>query len=145
MEFYNFLNFFAIFLEFSITDRVGIDRNDNFYFLSFFAFPCLFGLKRSPNSVLYFFEFFFYCFWILYYGLDSNWSERSFFFSLFLGLSQYVLARREAPTVFYNFLNFFGIFFEFSSTGRVAIDRNDNFCFLHFLAFPNLFWIEEKL
>ena len=35
---FNFLNFFAIFLEFSITLRVGMERKDNLYFLSFTAF-----------------------------------------------------------------------------------------------------------
>ena len=30
--FFNFLNFFAILLEFSITRRVGTERNYNFYF-----------------------------------------------------------------------------------------------------------------
>ena len=33
MVFYNFLVVFAIFLKFSISGWVGIDRNDNFYFL----------------------------------------------------------------------------------------------------------------
>ena len=42
MVFFNFLNFFAIFLEFSITRRVGTERNDNFYFFSFSAFSNLF-------------------------------------------------------------------------------------------------------
>ena len=48
MFFYNFLNFFAIFLNFSITGRVGIDRNDNFCFLSFSVFPYLFWLEEKP-------------------------------------------------------------------------------------------------
>ena len=48
MVFLNFLNFFAIFLEFSITDWVGTGRNDNFYFLSFSAFPDLFWLEKKP-------------------------------------------------------------------------------------------------
>ena len=48
-----FLIFFAIFLEFSITGRVGtgrveIDRNDKFYFLSFTAFPNLYWLSKKP-------------------------------------------------------------------------------------------------
>ena len=30
--FLNFLHFFAIFLEFPIPSRVGMDRNDNFFF-----------------------------------------------------------------------------------------------------------------
>ena len=28
--------------------------------------------------------------------------------------------------------------------GRVEIDQNDNFYFLSFSAFHNLFWLEEK-
>ena len=42
------LNIFAIFLEFSIMRRVGTERNDNFYFLSFSAFFNLFWLKKKP-------------------------------------------------------------------------------------------------
>ena len=33
--FFYFLNYFAIFLEFSIMRQVGTERNDNFYFLPF--------------------------------------------------------------------------------------------------------------
>ena len=60
MVFFNFFNFFAISLEFSIMATVGIDQNDNFYLLSFSAFPNLFWLKEKPHGVLYFFEFFCY-------------------------------------------------------------------------------------
>ena len=42
-----FFYFFAIFLEFSITRRVGTEWNDNFYFLSFSAFPPLFWLEMK--------------------------------------------------------------------------------------------------
>jgi len=48
MEFFNFLKFFAFFLEFSITRRVGTKRNGNFYFLSFSAFSNLFWLEKTP-------------------------------------------------------------------------------------------------
>ena len=94
MVFYNFLNFFAIFLEFSITSRVGIDRNDNF--------------------------------------------------SLFLDLSQPVLAWKEVVMKFFSFLSFFAIFLKFSNPGRAGTDWNDNFCFLFFSMFPTLFWLEKK-
>ena len=47
MMFFNFLNFFAIFLKFSIPDRVGTDRNDNFYFHSFSAFSNLFWPEKK--------------------------------------------------------------------------------------------------
>ena len=42
LAFFNFLNFFAIFLEFLVMRQVGTERNYNFYFLSFFAFSKLF-------------------------------------------------------------------------------------------------------
>ena len=38
-------NFFGIFLEFSITHRAGMKRNNNFYFLSFSASSNLFWLQ----------------------------------------------------------------------------------------------------
>ena len=40
---------------------------------------------------------------------------------------------------FFNLLNFFGIFFYLS--GRNETKRNDNFYFLSFPAFSNLFWL----
>ena len=43
-----FLNFLAIFMEFSIALRVGTKRNDNFYFHAFSAFSNLFGLETKP-------------------------------------------------------------------------------------------------
>ena len=46
MVFWNFLNFIAIFLEFSITLQVRTKRNDNFCFSSFLTFSSLFFLKN---------------------------------------------------------------------------------------------------
>ena len=48
LAFFNFLNFFAIFLEFLIMRQEGTKRNDNLYFLSFFAFSILFWLEMMP-------------------------------------------------------------------------------------------------
>ena len=45
MVFFNYLNFFTIFLEFSITRRVGMERTDNFYFSLLRHFTTYFGLK----------------------------------------------------------------------------------------------------
>ena len=42
------VNFFAIFLEFSILLRVGTKRNDTFYILSFPAFSIRFWLEMKP-------------------------------------------------------------------------------------------------
>ena len=68
-----------------------------------------------------------------------------FFFSLFLSLSQPILAWKEARMVFSNFLNIFGIILEFSITGWVGTHQNKFFYFLSFSLFPNLFWLEMKL
>ena len=53
------MNFFAIFLEFSISGRVGIERDDNFYFLSFSSFRNLFWLEKKALIVFYSFMNFF--------------------------------------------------------------------------------------
>ena len=45
MIFFNFLNFVAIFLELTITRRVGTEWNVNFYFLSLSALSNIFWLK----------------------------------------------------------------------------------------------------
>ena len=46
--FFNFLNFFAILLEFGISRRVGTKRSGNFHFLSFSSFSNLFLLEMKP-------------------------------------------------------------------------------------------------
>ena len=45
--FFIFLNFFLIFMEFSITHWVGMKRNDNFYFLFFSAFSIIFWIEMK--------------------------------------------------------------------------------------------------
>ena len=51
--FLNFLNFFAIFLEFYITRRVGTKQNETtiFIFSLSLRFPTYFVLKRSRNGI----------------------------------------------------------------------------------------------
>ena len=107
----------------------------------FRSFPTYFGLKWSSNGI---FEFFCYFFGIFYYGSGTNGTEREFLFSLFLCLLQQILAWNEVIMVFFNFLNFFAIFLKFSLTRRVGTERNDEFNFLTFSAFSNLFWLERK-
>ena len=58
---------------------------------------------------------------------------------------------RPFPTCFYLershnriFFSFFCYFLEFTLTGRVVNDLNDNFYCHSFSAFPNLFWLEKK-
>ena len=84
MDVYHFFHFFLIFLEFSITRRVGTKRNGNFYFLHSLAFSNLFWLGMKPQWYFWIFWFFFSFFGIFYYLSGKNGMERKFlFFSLF--------------------------------------------------------------
>ena len=134
--------FLLIFLEFSITRRVGTKRKCNFYFFHSSAFSNLFWLGMKPQRYFFIFWFFFSFFGIFYYLSGKNGTERQFLFFLFLGLFQPILVWNEAITLSFNFLNFFAIFLEFSITIWVGTKRNDNFYYLSSLAFSNLFWLE---
>ena len=109
-------------------------------------FPSYFGLKWSYDGVFKFFEFFWYFCLIFYYGMARKRSQRFYFLlSLFLGISQFILAWKDAMMVCPNFLKCFAIFLKFSITCRVGTHRNDVFYFLSFLVFPILYWLEKKL
>ena len=138
------MNFFAILLEFSITRPAGTERTDNFYFLSFSSFSSLFLAKWTHNGIFFIFQFFCYFFGIFYFATGRNATERYFLYSLFLGIFHPILAWNEAVVVVLNFLNFFTIFLEFSITRRARMKRNDNFYFLSFPSFSNLFSLEMK-
>ena len=122
---------------------VGQGRNETIFFIFSLSqpFPTYFGLKWSHKGV---FKFFCYFFGIFYYASGRDETKRYFLFSLFLSLFQPILVSVEAIKVFYNFLNFFAIFLEFSITPRVRTKRNDIFYLLFFSAFPNLYWFQMK-
>ena len=61
--FFNFLNIFTIFLEFSITRCVGTERTDNFYLFSFSALSNLFWLARKPKWYILIFSILLLFFW----------------------------------------------------------------------------------
>ena len=109
---FNFLNFFAIFLEFSVTHRVGTEQNDNFYFFLSHPFPTYFGLKWILIGIfLIFLNFFVIFFEFSIMHRAGTKRNNNFLFSLFLSLFQPILAWNEAIMVFFNLLNFFAIFF----------------------------------
>ena len=64
MVYFNFLNFIAIFLEFSISRRIGAERNGTIIFIFSHSrpFQTYFGLKGSHNGIFKFFKFFSYFF-----------------------------------------------------------------------------------
>ena len=126
MVFFNFLNFFAIVLEFSITRQVG---TINFIFSLSPHFQIYFGLKGCHNGIFEFFLLFF-CNFLLCVGLERNRTKRQFLFSLFLCVFHPILAWKEAIMAFLNFLNFFAIFLEFCITHRVGTERNGTIIFI---------------
>ena len=139
-----FFTFFATFLEFYITRRVGTKRNYNFYFQSFSAFSNLFWLEMKPPR--YFLNFF--IFWLFYWnfilrvGLERNGTItfvflRSHPFPTYFGLKWTLM-------IFFNFYNFFAIFFGifYYATGRNEMERK--FLFSPFPGLPNLVWLEMK-
>ena len=142
MVFFNFLNFFTIFMVFSITLRVETVRNENFYFLSFSAFSNLFWLVMKSQWYFLLFLNFFLFFWNFLLRIGQERNGTIIFNSLFLLRCQPIFARNVFVLVFFNFLNFFVIFLEFSVTHRVGTKRNDNFYFLSFSSFSNLYRLE---
>ena len=136
--FLNFLNFFAIFLEFPIPSRFGMDKNENFFFLTIWASPVPFWLEKKP----YWCFFIFFCYFsrIPYSGSGSNGLEREFFFSLNLSLSHPVLGRNIAIIMFFNFLHFFGI--PYSVSGWNGSEREFFFSLILSLSRLILAWNE---
>ena len=128
-------------MEFSITLRIGTKRNDNFYFLYFPSYSNLFWLIK-PHWYFLIFLIFLPFFWNFLSRLGKEWNGTIIFIFLVCILFQPILARKEFIMVFFNFLNFFVIFLEFSITHRVGTKRNDNFYFLSFSSFSILFWLE---
>ena len=141
----NFLNFFAIFFEFSIPGRVETLRNDYFYFLSISAFPILFWLEKKLWRCFLIFWIFLLFFWnFLLRDGHEHIGTIFFIFSRSPPFQTY-FTWKEAAMVFSKFLNVFAIFLEFSITGQVGTHRNDSFYVFSFSAIPNLFWLGKKL
>ena len=137
MVFFNFLNFFAIFLEFSITSRLETDRNDNFLYLSFVAFSNLFWIEMKPQ--LYFFLIFLsfqLFFWNFQLRVGQERNGTTILFSLFLSLFQlfwleikpygYLLLLRILLLFFWNFQLWVGWL------GRIG-----TICFIISLSWPS--------
>ena len=132
----NFLKFFAIFLEFSITGRVGTHWNDFFYFLSFLAFPILYWLEKKLwwcFLIFWFFLLFFFEFSIL--SCVETHRNDFYYFLSFTAFPNLFWLEKKLWWCFLIFFNLFAIFLEFSITIRVGTHRNDFF----FSSFLGLF------
>ena len=136
-----FFNFFAIFLEFSLSRREGTKRSDNFYFLSFSALFNIFCHDMKPYwyfSISWIFLLFFWNF-LLSFGKERN---KTMVFIISLSqLSITYFGLEWSRNGIFQFLNFFSIFLEFSLPRREGTKRSDNFYFLSFSAFSHLFWL----
>ena len=145
MVFLNFWKFFSMFLEFSITCRVGTKRNNNFCFPSFSAFFNVFWPELKPQW--YFFNFFLIFpvfFRIFRYASCWNGTWWKSLFYPFLSVSLLILAWNWVIIVFYNSLNFFAICLEFSKPRWVGTKRNASLYFVSFTAFSHQFLLEKK-
>ena len=144
MVFFDFLIFFSLFLEFSITCRVRTEWKDNFYFFLFLGLlqPIL-AWNEAITVSFNLLNFFAILFWIFSYASGRNGTKRNDnFYFLSLSLFQPILAWNESTMVFFNFLILFSLFLEFSITCRVRTEWKDNFYFFIFLAISNLIWLE---
>ena len=138
---FQFLNFFAIFLEFSLARREGSKRSDNFYFLSFSALSNLFCHEMKPQWYFLISWIFLLFFWnfLLSFGKERN--KTIVFIILLSQLFPTYFGLERSRNGIFQFLNFFAIFMEFSLPGRVGTKRSDNFYFLSFSAFSLVFWL----
>ena len=144
--FFNFLNFYVIFLEFSITHRVGTKRNDNFLFS---LFSILFQPILAWNEfIMIFFNFlnFFLFFWyfLLRIGKEQN-GRIIFIFSISHPFTTCYGLKWIHNGIFFNF---FSIFLNFLL--RVGLERNETIIFIFSLShrFPTYFglkWIRNGI
>ena len=105
-----FLNFFAIFSLFSSPGRVWTEFGTKFFFFSFSAYRIPFWLKIMLERSFLIFWFLFFS-WNFLARIEYERNSGLKFFSLYLGLSHPVSAKNLAGKRFFNFLNFFAIFF----------------------------------
>ena len=140
MVFLNFFTFFAIFLEFYITRRVGTKRNNNFCFLSFSAFYTLFWLEMKPQPYFLIFWLFYWNF-LLCVGREPN-GTITFTFLLSHPFPTYYGLKWILNDIF-SFLQFFCYFFWifYYSSGRNEMERKF-FFFSLYRTFPTCFGLK---
>ena len=92
-------------------------------------------------NLLNFFAIFFY--FLLRFGLERN-GTIIFIFSFSQPFPTYVGLKWCRNGFFFIFFIFLLFFLKFSIARRMGTKRNDNFYFLYFSAFSNLFWLEIK-
>ena len=120
-------------------------RNGTEWEFLFSLFPIIFQPIFAWNeAIMVFFSFSNFFYGIFYFASGRNKTERYFLYSLFPGIFHPILAWYEAIVVIFNFFNFFAILLEFSIMRPAGTERNENFYFLSFSSFSNLFWLERN-
>ena len=110
---FNFLYFFAIFFEFSITRRVEMERNDNFYFLSLSQPFCnVFWLEMKPQR--YFLIFLIFLEFSITHRVGTKWND-NFYFLSFSAFSSIFSLKMKPQWYWFIFLTLFVIFYHASS------------------------------
>ena len=95
-----------------------------------------------PERGFLIFSIFLLFFWNFLLWVEYERHSGVKFFSLFLGLSHPVLAKNNAGKRFFNFLNFFAIFFEFFFPRPSMNGNRDKISFLSFSAYLLPFWLK---
>ena len=125
MVFSNFFNFYAIFLEFSITGREETQRNDCLPLLSFVAFPKLFQLVKKLRWCFLIFFIFMLCFQNFQLRVGKKHNGTIFYiFSLSQPFPTYFGLKRSYDgifKIFEFFCYYFGTFYY--GSGRNTTER----------------------
>ena len=106
--FWIFLLFFS---EFSCPGWVWTEFWTKIFFSLSRPIASRFGYKKWWKEVFEFFQIFCYFFQNFLARVENERNLRLKFFSIFFSLSHPVLAKNYAGKTFFNFLNFFAIFF----------------------------------
>ena len=132
MVFLNFLNIFAIFLEFSIVRRVGTKRNETiiFVFSLFQPFLTYFGLKRNHKRFFNFLKFFpIFLEYSITRWVRTKWND-IFYFLYFTTFSILFSLEMKPQWYFLIFLNFLIFFWNFLLPVRSEGNGRKTFIFL---------------
>ena len=110
-RFFNFSFFFFIFFGIFLPGSSLNEIWDKIFFLSFLTYLILFWLKIMLEKGFSIFSIFLLFFSEFSCPVEYERNSGKIFFFLFLGLSHPVLAKKNARMRFFNFSNFFAIFF----------------------------------
>ena len=128
------------FSEFSFPSRVWTEFWSKIFFFTFSAYLIPFLLKIMPGRDFIIFWIFLLFFRNFLSRVEYERNSRVKFCFHFIALSPPVLAKNNARNKFYNFLNFFTIFFsEFSFPGRVGTEFWSKILFSLFLPISSRF------